>query len=398
MAAGEDTVKTPTSIGAGSNVERQSEISSVSVLNTTVSRSDCICTADMDSISQKVPALQHTLTAETLAYRENQIFFQTATHTLKKELSDLLEEEISKVTKAHQQELEAQEKKHIAWKALLDEHYQIQEACAADMDSISRTVQALQHTLTAETLANRENKILFQTTAHTLKKELSELLEGGISKATKAHQQELEAQEKKHTAWKELLEERYQKQEALVASLQAEVKQLKLRTGLLDCASPAFVSVSGVSSITAKSPPRKSHPFYSHPCGYKMTLSLGRDPQGGLFILLNIAGGDYEKLLQWPFLGKIIVEIVGFSALDQTQTVRGLIGVLETDGKSGIRGGGGYVGQVVSRLLQSHSDVLQLLEKQTRGAKEALADPYYYLEEDTLHFRITTALRTSSRS
>lgn len=313
MAAGEDTVRTPASIGAGSNVERQSGIASVSVSNTTVSRSACTCTADMDSIS--------------------------------------------------------------------------------------RTVQALQHTLTAETLANRENKILFQTTAHTLKKELSELLEEEISKATKAHQQELEAQEKKHIAWKVLLEERYQKQEALVASLQAEVKQLKLRTCLLDSASPAFVSVSGVSSITAKSPPRKSHPFYSHPCGYKMTLSLGRDPQGGLFILLNIAGGDYEKLLQWPFLGKIIVEIVGFSALDQTQTVRGLIGVLETDEKSGIHGGGGYVGQVISRLLRSQSDVLQLLEKQTKGgAKEALADPYYYLEEDTLHFRITTALHTSCRS
>ena len=214
----------------------------------------------------------------------------------------------------------------------------------------------------------------------------------------KTQQQELEAQEERHAAWKSLLEERYEKQEALVTSLQAEVKQLKLRTCLLDSASPAFVTVSGVSSITAKSPPLKSHPFYSHPCGYKMTLSLGRDPQGGLFILLNIDGGDYEKLLQWPFLGKIIIEIVGFSALDQTQTVRGLIGVIETDKKSGVCGGGGYVGSVVSQLLQSYSDVLQLLEKQRKGgAKETLVDPYYYLKEDTLHFRVTTALCTPNR-
>lgn len=271
-------------------------------------------------------------------------------------------------------------------------------ACASDVQSLSRTVQALQHALTAENLANRENKILFQTTVHTLKKELSELLNDEISKVNKTHQQELEAQEERHAAWKSLLEEHYQKQEALVVSLQAEVKQLKLRTGLLDSASPAFVSVSGVSSITAKSPPLKSHPFYSHPCGYKLTLSLGRDPQGGLFILLNIAGGDYEKLLQWPFLGRIIIEIVGFSALDPAQTVRGLIGVLETDEKSGVHGGGGYVGRVISRLLQSHTDVLQLLEKQGKGgAKEALVDPYYYLKEDTLHFRVTTALCTPVR-
>ena len=45
-------------------------------------------------------------------------------------------------------------------------------ACAANVQSLSRTVQALQHALTAENLANRENKILCQTTAHTLKKEL----------------------------------------------------------------------------------------------------------------------------------------------------------------------------------------------------------------------------------
>ena len=271
-------------------------------------------------------------------------------------------------------------------------------ACSANVQSLSRTVQALQHALTSESLANRDNKILCQTTAHTLKKELRELLDDEISKVNKTHQQELEAQEERHAAWKSLLEERYEKQEALVASLQAEVKQLKLRTHLLDSASPAFVTVSGVSSITARSPPLKSHPFYSHPCGYKMTLSLGRDPQGGLFILLNIAGGDYEKLLQWPFLGKIIIEIVGFSALDLTQTVRGLIGVLETDEKSGVRGGGGYVGRVVSQLLQSYSDVLQLLDKQGKGgAKEALVDPYYYLKEDTLHFRVTTALCTPNR-
>lgn len=261
------------------------------------------------------------------------------------------------------------------------------------MQSVARTVQALQHALAEESLNNRENKLLVQTTAIALKKELTELLEEEISKVKKAHQQELETLEEKHTAWKALLDEQYQKQETVVASLQAEVKRLKLRTNLLDSASPAFISVSGVSSITAKSAPQKSPPFYSHPCGYKMTLSLGRDPQGGIFILLNIAGGDYEKLLQWPFLGKIIVEIVGFSALDQTNTVRGLIGTLETDEKSGIHGGGGYVGQVYSRLLRSYSDVMQLLEKQAkRAAKETLANPYYYLEEDTLHFRITTAL------
>ena len=313
MAAGEQTVQTPVSIGTGNNVEGQLGIASLSVTSAAISRSAC--------------------------------------------------------------------------------------TCASNMQSVSRTVHALQHALTAESLANRENKILFQTTTHTLKKELSELLEDEISKVTKSYQQELEAQEKRHIAWKALLEERCQKQEALVANLQAEVRQLKLRIGLLDSASPAFVSVSGVSSITEKSQPRKSHPFYSHPCGYKMTLSLGRDPQGGLFILLNIAGGDYEKLLRWPFLGKVIIEIVGFSALDQTQTARGLIGVLETDEKSGICGGGGYVGQVISRLLQSHSDVLQLLEKQAKGgAKEALVDPYYYLREDTLHFRITTVPRTPCKS
>ena len=208
-------------------------------------------------------------------------------------------------------------------------------------------------------------------------------------------QQEMEAIERSHLAVKALLVGRCKKLEAFVASLQAEVRQLKLRIGLLDSASPAFTFVSEVSSITEKSQPRKSHPFYSHPCGYKMTLSLGRDPQGGLFILLNIAGGDYKKLLQWPFLGKVIVELVGFSALDQSQTVRSLIGVLETDAKSGIRGGGGYVGQVTSHLQQSRSEVLQLLETQTKqGAKEEHANPSYYLEEDTFYFRITTVLRT----
>ena len=268
----------------------------------------------------------------------------------------------------------------------------------ADAQSLSRKVQALQHALNQESLNNRENKLLVQATAISLKKELSALCEEEMSKVKKAHQQELETLEQKHTTWIARLEERYQKQETLVASLQTEVKQLKFRISLLDSVSPAFVSVSGVSSITAKSAPIKSPPFYSHPCGYKMTLSLGRDPQGGIFILLNIEGGDYEKLLRWPFLGRIIVEIVGFSALDQTNTVRGLIGTLETDERSGIRGGGGYIGQVYSQLLRSHADVLQLLEKQAkRAATEALVNPYYYLQEDTLHFRITTTLHPSCK-
>ena len=53
----------------------------------------------------------------------------------------------------------------------------------------------------------------------------------------------------------------------------------------------------------------RSDPFYSHPGGYKMAVTICiHSSRIHLFVGVGIQRGEFDDQLQWPFKGKVIVQ------------------------------------------------------------------------------------------
>jgi len=57
-----------------------------------------------------------------------------------------------------------------------------------------------------------------------------------------------------------------------------------------------------------------SEPFYTHPGGYKMCLSvfangIGKGKDTDVSVFANLMRGEYDDYLEWPFRGKVVVQL-----------------------------------------------------------------------------------------
>ena len=267
-------------------------------------------------------------------------------------------------------------------------------AIKTNLKSLSGTVDVLHKILSSEVKNNEKRKAIAENSSLAVKKELTTLIKDEINALRKAYKEDIVQVRLEYHGEVETLRKTCSSQKVLIDELQEEISRLCLRADLLDSSSPAFVTISKASSIAERTF-TQSRTFYSHPCGHPMHLSLVRAPQGGLLVMLHIEDSDkHDSLVTWPLLGKVIVEAIGFSAMDDEDRVHKVVGFIETDEKSGKKGGGGYVGELPGNLARDKSTVLQCIGKQSSMWKknERTVDPYYCIKDGALYLRVITRL------
>ena len=265
----------------------------------------------------------------------------------------------------------------------------------ASLKTLSASVSKLERVLSSEIVANEKRKTIAKNSSFTVKKELTSLIRDEVSALATKHEEEIVRIRLENQKEMEMLRKAISSHSTLIQELQEEMSRMYLRLSLLDSSSPAFVLLANVSSISDKTF-SDSATFYSQPCGHPMHLSVVKSPQGGLVVMLNIeSDGMHEQLVTWPLLGTVIVEAIGFSALNDKDISEILIGTLELDQKSGKKGGGGYIGVLSESCARDKSAVLQCMAKQSsmwKKEKPTNARPYYYIKDNMLHFRVITRL------
>ena len=264
-----------------------------------------------------------------------------------------------------------------------------------DIKALVQALGSIQQQQQAQVQSTREGNAYLEKSMNVTKRELTLMFQQEISKLKETHKSELEQVNQNLQSCIERIQEGGAAQETVLQTISGQVKDLQLRVDLMDCSSPAFVKFSNISSVSETSP-TESPSFFSCPCGHRMNLSLFKDQRGNIIVVLNIEKGDYDSLVEWPLVGRVIVEVLGYSVKEEDKKVHRVIGKIDLDHKSGTPGGGGYIGQISSEILTTREEVLKMcqVEEKKWMKSKAPVNPICYVRQNSLFFRIITHLKT----
>ena len=127
------------------------------------------------------------------------------------------------------------------------------------------------------------------------------------------NQAEIEAIKEENKA----LKEKSQAIEAEVLALKIENKQIKQQLEIHSppaSVPPFYFTVKNYSTLKKLDSSVLSPPFYSHPGGYKMELEVfpngcGPGHKTHLSVYVRLLRGEYDDNLQWPFKGKVTINL-----------------------------------------------------------------------------------------
>ena len=103
------------------------------------------------------------------------------------------------------------------------------------------------------------------------------------------------------------------KQDAIKADIDEKCVYLQTHTTPLPVP-PFYFTVPNFEQYLQNNLAYKSVAFYSHPCGYKMYVSIFPNSTGSysgthLHLCVNIQRGEFDDQLQWPFKGEVTIQV-----------------------------------------------------------------------------------------
>ncbi len=114
--------------------------------------------------------------------------------------------------------------------------------------------------------------------------------------------------------------------DAEVSTLKAENISLKqqIEAGALQQLPPFYFTVQNYEQCKEENRVIMSPPFYSYPRGYKMCLEIhpngyksGKNTHLALFV--SIMRGEFDDMLEWPFTGRVPIDIYSKKSKQWTQ-------------------------------------------------------------------------------
>ena len=151
---------------------------------------------------------------------------------------------------------------------------------------------------------------------------------------------------------------------------------------------PLAYSVVGFKERMKNDDTLTTDPFYTHPSGYKMCLVIhfngyGEGKGNHISVFLKILLGEFDEILQWPFSGRIVIQLLNQrkDKLHHTQTI-----CLESEGSLPYRQRPDPKTYVSPKDRQSwgHQKFISHVELPAKGM---FAD-CEYLKNDSLTFRV----------
>ena len=169
-----------------------------------------------------------------------------------------------------------------------------------------------------------ENKMLKQELVE-MKQEMSEVKETHKHELDQVNQQ-LDTVKQTNREQQEELNQVKKKNEQLQKALELDVDEPKVQHALQTHTTPLpvppfYFTVPNVEHCQKINGRYDSQPFYSHPGGYKMFISVYPNNMGThkgkyLHIGVNIQCGEFDNQLRWPFKGKVTVQAYNFTTKD----------------------------------------------------------------------------------
>ena len=126
-----------------------------------------------------------------------------------------------------------------------------------------------------------------------------------------------------------------------------------------------------------------SHPFYTHPQGYKMCLRVSANGQGSgkgthITVAVYLMKGEFDNQLEWPFRGDITIQLLNQQGGDKDHCMRTISRAEAVRGSEKAGTSEKFISAWGISQFKSHGEIHQK-----------------YLKNDSLKFQVATVIKPS---